>query len=50
MPPIQCVRLLQKRIPIGRDSISVIIVAPVVVNPLVVSKKASVKDVTVPVR
>ena len=41
IPPIQCVRLLQKDIPIGRDSISVNIVEPVVVKPDTVSKKAS---------
>lgn len=41
MPPIQCVRLLQKAIPRGRASISVKIVEPVVVKPDTVSKKAS---------
>ena len=41
IPPIQCVRLLQKDIPIGRTSISVNIVEPVVVKPDTVSKNAS---------
>ena len=38
-PPIHCVRLRQKSIPWERDSISSRIVAPVVVNPDMVSKK-----------
>ena len=41
MPPIQWVNDLQKIIPCGRDSISLKIVAPVVVNPDTISKKES---------
>jgi len=43
IPPIQCVILLQKSNPLGTDSISTRIEAPVVVNPEMVSKKAFVK-------
>ncbi len=42
IPPIQCVALLQKRIPFGIDSMSVKIEDPVVEYPEIVSKKASV--------
>jgi hypothetical protein len=41
MPPIHWVWARQRRIPRGRDSISVRMVAPVVVKPETVSKKAS---------
>ena len=44
MPPIQWVRLRQNRMPRGRDSTSVSMLAPVVVKPDMVSKKASVKE------
>jgi hypothetical protein len=44
IPPIQCVRLLQKRIPAGSASISSRIDAPVVVYPEIVSKNAFVSD------
>lgn len=44
IPPIQCVKLRQKRIDLGIDSISVNIVAPVVVKPDVVSKNAFTKS------
>ena len=37
-------KLLQNNIPLGRDSISVSIVAPAVVNPDTVSKNESIKD------
>jgi NAD(P)-dependent dehydrogenase (short-subunit alcohol dehydrogenase family) len=43
IPPSQCVRLLQKRIPLGSPSTFEKILAPVVVNPETVSKKASGK-------
>ncbi len=43
IPPSHWVRLLQKRIPCGIDSISVRIVPPVVVKPDIDSKKASPK-------
>ena len=42
-PPIHCVSERQKSIPCGKHSTSLIIVAPVVVKPDMVSKKASVK-------
>ena len=41
MPPSQCVKLLQNNIPLLMLSTSVKIDAPVVVNPLTVSKNAS---------
>ncbi len=41
-PPIHCVRLRQKSSPLGRDSMSLMMEAPVVVKPDMVSKKASV--------
>ena len=44
IPPIHCVNDRQKSNPCGNDSISVRIDAPVVVNPDMVSKKASVKE------
>ena len=44
IPPIQWVKLLQNRIPLGSVSISVRILAPVVVNPDIVSKRLSIKD------
>ena len=44
-PPTQCVIIRQKSIDLGNDSISCNIVAPVVVKPDIVSKKASVKPV-----
>ena len=44
IPPIQWAKLLQNNIPLGRDSISASIVAPVVVNPDTVSKNESTKD------
>jgi hypothetical protein len=44
IPPIQWVILLQNNIPFGTISISVNIEAPVVENPDIVSKKASVND------
>ena len=43
MPPTQWVKLRQNRIPRCRGSISVRILAPVVVKPETVSKKASTK-------
>jgi hypothetical protein len=48
IPPIHWVRLLQKRIPCNCDSTFVRIVAPVVVNPEIDSKKASPKLLIVP--
>jgi hypothetical protein len=42
IPPIQCVWLLQKRIPLGILSISIRMEDPVVVNPETDSKKAFV--------
>ncbi len=48
MPPIQLVKLRQKIILWSRPSISSKIVAPVVVKPLTVSKKASTTLVVVP--
>ena len=42
-PPIQWVSVRQNRMPWGKISTSSMIVAPVVVNPDIVSKKASVK-------
>lgn len=44
MPPIQCVKLRQKSRQRDSASISVRIVAPVVVKPETVSKKQSIKD------
>jgi hypothetical protein len=44
MPPSQCVRLRQNRSPLGWASISVRMDAPVVVNPDMDSKNASVKE------
>ena len=41
IPPNHCVKHLQKRMPWGKLSISVKTVAPVVVKPEIVSKKAS---------
>ena len=43
IPPIQCVKLLQKRRHLGSASTSLKIEAPVVVNPETVSKNASIK-------
>ena len=43
IPPIQWVAERQKRMPFGRDSISVSMVAPVVVYPDTLSKKALAK-------
>ena len=43
-PPIHCVSERQKSSPLGSDSTSSMIVAPVVVKPDMVSKKASVND------
>ena len=48
MPPIQWVILLQNNMPGGKDSMSVKIEAPVVVNPDTDSKKASAKLVVTP--
>jgi len=48
MPPIQCVRLRQKRIEYGSISTSLIIEEPVVDNPEVDSKNASINDGIVP--
>ena len=45
MPPTQCVKLLQKRTPLGNDSTSVSMLAPVVVNPEIVSNSASVNPI-----
>jgi len=50
IPPIQCVMLLQNKIPFGTASISIRIVAPVVVNPDMVSKNASVKSGITPLK
>ena len=50
IPPNQCVILLQNRIPSGKISISFIIVAPVVVNPEVVSNTILENPSIVPVR
>ncbi len=47
-PPIQWVRLRQKRIDFGSISTFAITVAPVVVNPDIDSKKAFVNPVTEP--
>ena len=44
IPPIQCVKLRQNNIPLGSDSISVNMEAPVVVKPDDVSKKASINE------
>ena len=44
IPPIQWVKLLQNNIPLGSDSISVNIEAPVVVKPDDVSKNASINE------
>ena len=44
IPPTKCVKLRQKSIPRPSDSISVSMLAPVVVKPDTVSKKASTKD------
>lgn len=49
-PPIQCVKLLQKRIENGRDSTSENIDAPVVVNPDDDSKNASTNEEMVPLK
>ena len=49
MPPIQCVRLLQNKIPLGSDSISFNIVDPVVVYPEIVSNSAFVNSGIAPV-
>ena len=54
MPPSQCVRLRQSRNALGTASICGVsapprIVAPVVVKPLMTSKKASVNSVSTPV-
>ena len=43
-PPIHCVSERQKSSPFGRASTSLMTVAPVVVKPDMVSKKASVND------
>ncbi len=48
IPPNQCVKERQKRSPLGKLSISGITVAPVVVKPETVSKKASTKLGTLP--
>ena len=48
MPPIHCMSERQKRMPWGRHSTSSRMVAPVVVNPDIVSKKASVRLVMLP--
>ena len=50
MPPSQCVRLRQNSTPCGSDSMSVRMLAPVVVNPDMVSKKASVNEGMLPER
>ena len=50
IPPIQWVKDLQNRIPIGSASISVRMVDPVVVNPDTVSKNASIGLAILPVR
>ena len=44
IPPIQCVKLLQNNIERGNPSISVSMLAPVVVKPDTVSKKLSIKE------
>ena len=49
-PPIHWVRLRQKRMPCGWLSMLSIMVAPVVVNPDMVSKKALVMLSTLPLR
>ena len=43
-PPSHCVNERQNKMPCGRTSTLSIMVAPVVVNPDIVSKKASVKE------
>jgi len=48
IPPSQWVKDRQNSIPLGKTSISVIIVAPVVVNPDTVSKNASTKEGILP--
>ena len=51
MPPIQCIRLRQKRMEWGRPSMWSRAVAPVVVKPDIDSKKATAtRSVTPPVR
>src|SRR5512141_306439 len=49
-PPIHCVKLLQKSIPCGKDSTSLMMLAPVVVKPEIDPKNASPKDFTDPLR
>ena len=44
MPPIQCVKLRQKSMHLSRLSISLSMLAPVVVKPEIVSKSASVNE------
>ena len=48
MPPNHWVKLRQNRMPRECTSIAVITEAPVVVKPLMVSKKASVTEAVVP--
>jgi hypothetical protein len=43
IPPIQCVRLLQNKMDLGKDSISVNMEEPVVVKPDTDSKNALIK-------
>ena len=50
IPPNHWVRFRQNRIPRGIESILVRIVAPVVVNPLMLSKKASINSGQAPDR
>jgi hypothetical protein len=44
MPPIQCVKLRQNNMPLGSDSTSFKMLAPVVVKPETVSNTLSTKD------
>ena len=48
IPPIQCVMLRQKSMEWGSESMFVNMLAPVVVNPDMVSKKAFVNEPIVP--
>ena len=44
IPPTKCVKLLQNKREFSKTSTFVNILAPVVVNPLTVSKKASINE------
>ncbi len=50
IPPSQCVNERQNRMPWGRASMSVKIVAPVVVKPLIDSKTAATKESVTPAK